>query len=366
MPYLSSAAPSLGGMNTSTIQASPLVTQPQGSSQAGGVDFSNFPGTQLLNGKLNTPFLGEGASKVVDTIGNTVGLQGAEMFGPNLPGVAPSNAGLSTTFTPANALGGFAGNFLGNSLFGDDRGIGADIGGAVGGFAGGALLGQAVIPIPGVGAAIGALAGNALGGMFGGGQPNPWSLWHNYGDNNSPTYNPDGTLTTQGTTTNKHIDGSFGGQMRDSVTGINQRVHQLTGIDMSQVLNITGYETDHGGVITLNSPIAAGQEHYNADNVFYFDAESAEDQNRALQDYTRKLITTHKPDMSEADVNSLVNQVMAESSGQQTNASFMLGEPLLEQRAEGNETFADYITRTRETGATSPILQANQTYGREE
>lgn len=107
----------------------------------------------LTNG-LNTPFLNTGS---IANIGQTLGLSTSQ---------SGQLLGLSKSFTPGNALGGFAGNFLGNSLLGGNRGIGADIGGTLGGIAGSIL-----IPIPVVGSFVGSFLGNAIGGLFGGGKP---------------------------------------------------------------------------------------------------------------------------------------------------------------------------------------------------
>lgn len=350
-----------------------IQNQPQ---EGGGFSGLDFPGSKFLSGNLSTPFFNPmSGSKInsaigsgLDAIGNQFGFTGAEVFGPNLPGVAPSNAGLSTAFNPANAIGGFAGNFLGNSLFGSDRGIGADIGGTVGGIAGGiaasTALGQALIPIPGVGAALGALAGNALGGLFGGPEPNPWSTWNNYDENNKSLYNPDGTLKGQGDLSAKHIGGDFGQQMGDQVVDVNQSLHQLAGIDMSNVLNITGYEKNYGGFIALNSPFHRNHENYNPDNVFYFDESNPEDQQRALLDYSRRMLEIHRPDLGADAINQLANQAV-QSSQRQRQGGFQgtLGMPMIPAKSGvGNESYADFMKRYREEGATTPIMGKNTPY----
>lgn len=113
----------------------------------------------IFNG-FNTPFLDAvGAERL------------ASVFG--LGNSASTIGGLSS-FTPLAGIAGFGGNFLADSIFGNNRGIGASLGGAAGGavgtFAGGAaltpVLGAAAGPI---GALAGAFLGNAIGGLFGGG-----------------------------------------------------------------------------------------------------------------------------------------------------------------------------------------------------
>lgn len=59
----------------------------------------------------------------------------------------------------ADVVGGLAGGYLGNKVFGETSGIGATLGG---------FAGSALIPIPGVGAAVGSFAGSALESLFGG------------------------------------------------------------------------------------------------------------------------------------------------------------------------------------------------------
>lgn len=101
-------------------------------------------------------------------------------------GVLLQHAGLNTLssgFNPASGIAGFGGNFLANSIFGGDRGIGATIGGSLGGIGGtmagtaiaassgvaaGSMLGMAAGPL---GALAGAFIGNAIGGLFGNNKP---------------------------------------------------------------------------------------------------------------------------------------------------------------------------------------------------
>jgi tape measure domain-containing protein len=71
------------------------------------------------------------------------------------------NAALNLT-SAGGLIGGIGGNFLANSIFGGDRGVGANIGGSIGAIAG------SFIPVPVLGTLIGSFLGNAVGGLFGG------------------------------------------------------------------------------------------------------------------------------------------------------------------------------------------------------
>lgn len=116
-----------------------------------------------LGGRLIAPggFLAGG----LDRLGGAIGYGGG-VYGPPAP--------LSGAFSVGGAVSGFAGNLLGNALFGN-RGVGASVGGALGGI-GGSLAAAALTPVlgplaPFVAPFLGSLAGNALGGLFGGNKP---------------------------------------------------------------------------------------------------------------------------------------------------------------------------------------------------
>jgi len=332
------------------VSPSALRVQPQ---QGGG----GLGGLQAVSalGKAPSGFK-TGITSFVDDFGYDVFGVGNKVYGP-YTGAQPFTSGVSdglgsqiaNTFTPTNALGGFAGGLVADAfgLSNDNMLINA------GASTVGAIAGQIAIPIPFVGSAVGSFIGSSIGGLFDGSDPNPWSTWNNYSPDNKSTYNPDGTLTTAGNLSHKHIGDSFGNAMKNSVTSINQRVHQLTGIDMSNVLNITGYEVNHGGVITLNSPFHDDGETYNPDNVFYFNPESKQEQEQALRNYTSRLITMYQPERSEDEVNQLVNAVFSSdvgATGGSGVASFMARpEIFLPQREEGDEeSFSAFLTRYRE------------------
>ena len=158
------------GTGTNPFMSTPNIYIPQQSQGGGNLlnSLGKFAQSPILspNGaiggaidRFGSNFLGIGTPT-----GGFVGPMPSNFVGPMPAGGV--SGGITSAFNPANLAGGFAGNFLGNSIFGDDRGMGSSIGGTLGGIAG-----QALIPIPGVGAAIGSFLGNGLGGLLGGGEP---------------------------------------------------------------------------------------------------------------------------------------------------------------------------------------------------
>lgn len=154
-----------------TAAAGALGMDGQGVGQAVGKQLGLSDAASFLSatnglsfGGLSKPMFAPGSmiGSGIDRIGNMFGI------GPSPDFVGPmpyGQGGLSSTFTAGNALGGLGGNLLANLLLGD-RGVGASIGGTVG-----AIAGQALIPVPILGAAIGSFLGNALGGLFGNKKP---------------------------------------------------------------------------------------------------------------------------------------------------------------------------------------------------
>jgi hypothetical protein len=203
---------------------------------------------------------------------------------------------------------------------------------------------------------VSSLAGNALGGLFGGPDPNPWSTWHNTPVDNKPVYNSDGSLKAQGELSSKHMSGDFGNQLGTQIVDLNQRIHKLTGIDMSNVRNIAVYEKNYGGFITLDSPFHKGPETYVPENVFYFNAESPQEQQAALQKYAYRLIETRRPDLSPEQINQYVGQALYSPQEGQFQGSV----PLLKKASgQGNESYANFLKRYRETGDINPKLGPN-------
>lgn len=164
------------GMSAGNVSAGGISSiLGSGSSGGGGFSLGNLgslasSGFSALTSGLGAPIFGAGSmiGGGINSIGSALGLTNANFIGPMMPGTSS----LASAFTPAAGIAGFAGNFLGDLIFGGDSGIGSSLGGAAGGIAGtaiganmGTILGFAGGP---AGALIGALAGNALGGLFGG------------------------------------------------------------------------------------------------------------------------------------------------------------------------------------------------------
>lgn len=78
-----------------------------------------------------------------------------------------------TAFSPANMAGGFVGGTAASLLGLSNSNQWVNMGASTIG----AIAGQALIPIPGVGAAIGSFLGSALGGLFGGKKPSDKAQW---------------------------------------------------------------------------------------------------------------------------------------------------------------------------------------------
>jgi hypothetical protein len=142
----------------------PSQTQPT-QAQGGGVFNSVSPldiASKARNlGNISNTVFNPATAKAVDAFGHsTFGIGNiAQAPGPYLPGAAAPTGiadGLSTNFTPANAIGGFAGGFAANKVFGEGTGtsVGSTLGGIVGSFGG---------PL---GSAAGAFIGGGIGSMF--------------------------------------------------------------------------------------------------------------------------------------------------------------------------------------------------------
>jgi len=116
-------------------------------------------GSTLLSGSL----LSNGAAQTLNQVGY-------DAFGIGLTSDGLGTQ-LQSTFSLGNVAGGFAGNYLGNQVFGDSR-YGSYTGAA------GALIGQSLIPVPVLGAAIGSFLGNGIGSLLGPGKPNPASVFN--------------------------------------------------------------------------------------------------------------------------------------------------------------------------------------------
>lgn len=105
-----------------------------------------------------------GASFVPAMLSGNAGLATSAF---DMTGSLALNDAILNATSLAGALGSFAGSWGADALFGNNRGIGADIGGMLGGIAG------SFIPIPFVGTALGSFIGSSIGGLFGGGGSRP-------------------------------------------------------------------------------------------------------------------------------------------------------------------------------------------------
>ena len=138
-------------------------------------------GGEGLGGLLSFASLGK--SLISPELGGMLGTFGADvarLFGAGTgtqASVSNNIVGLAEGFNPLNIGAGLAGNFLANSLFGGNRGVGATIGSGLGGVVGGGLAGSGILGLSGLGlgpvgiaagALLGSFGGNVLGGLFGG------------------------------------------------------------------------------------------------------------------------------------------------------------------------------------------------------
>jgi hypothetical protein len=98
----------------------------------------------------------------------TVAASGAIPTGAAAPSAVASGLSTAGAFAGAAAIGYFGGSKIGEMLGGSPTG------GAVGGTAG-AIIGQALIPIPFVGAGIGAVVGSTIGQFFGNKDPSDYT-----------------------------------------------------------------------------------------------------------------------------------------------------------------------------------------------
>lgn len=130
---------------------------------AGGIG----SGGSVLSSLSSLPSMfGNGLANAGSSLFNMVG-EGASMLGNlGIPGMNEFStrafqAGMTATplSIGAGVVGGLAGGYLGNKVFGDTSGIGSAAGG---------IAGQILIPIPGLGAAIGSFLGSGIESLFGG------------------------------------------------------------------------------------------------------------------------------------------------------------------------------------------------------
>jgi len=153
------------GMSSSGANAAGLGSIISGGS-GGGFSLSNLGSISNIFSGGNPITLG---GMFPGGIGQSLGFGQAlpsGVYGPAAPGSIFGSATLGSTLA-GGAIGGLAANLLGlgNSNMFVNAGASTL----------GALAGQALIPIPGVGAGIGSFLGSALGGLFGGSTPSQFS-----------------------------------------------------------------------------------------------------------------------------------------------------------------------------------------------
>jgi hypothetical protein len=141
---------------------------------------TSIGGTLGLSSKVIEGVTGQLISPELGGKLGTFGADVARLFGAGTgtqASVSNNIVGLAEGFNPLNIGAGLAGNFLANSLFGGNRGVGATIGSGLGGVVGGGLAGSGILGLSGLGlgpvgiaagALLGSFGGNVLGGLFGG------------------------------------------------------------------------------------------------------------------------------------------------------------------------------------------------------
>ncbi|MCK2042572.1 hypothetical protein KZO83_07705 [Chromohalobacter sp. TMW 2.2308] len=167
---------SLGASLSVAGSGSAAAGQAGGMGSTGSISDLASVGSSLYGGGMQTA---GNAYRAFAGTGSTYGGQ----FGSSL--AASSGGGATQGFQSfagsgiGNAAlgigGGLAGGYLGNEVFGGGEysGIGATLGG---------VAGQALIPIPGVGAAVGSFLGSGIGSLFGGSGVDPNTIFKTEGE----------------------------------------------------------------------------------------------------------------------------------------------------------------------------------------
>lgn len=354
----------------------PLATSGQATPQQSGggfsltdIPFSKLDGISNLNyPSFSGSSLGQGLDQFAfDTFG--IGTEVATPFTGAAPFDSGIQGGITSGFTPVNVGAGIAGNFLADSVFGGDRGIGSSIGGGLGGIAG-----QALIPIPGVGALVGSFLGNAVGGLIGGNSdPHPAATFGSgFGSEGGTTgvtgFNADGTINKPDYQS-KHLDTTAAKHMQGQVEGLTSLLAQQTGLDFSVINAIAGGVDDGTGFISLGdqpegyNPIKYGGYTFDPNDMDSFTGAYTDFGNEILRRVAIENGVELTPEEIDAQVKTAMD-TLALQQNQQTNfgsaASYMRGEPVIAGKSNvGNESFANFMTRYNETGATNPNYREN-------
>lgn len=158
------------------------------------------------------------------------------------------------------AIGAGAGYLTGNLLYGGKgySGIGGALGGAAGGLAGGMIgagaIGQALIPIPGVGFVVGSVLGGILGGAAGGGLG---SLFGNGDD--QPDYEKPGAQYSEAKW--KRLTEVLK-DLKLTAADAGTQMDKLSGLVAGSTTKFGGYHAQLGGVLKTLSTLKPGTKEY--------------------------------------------------------------------------------------------------------
>lgn len=197
-----------------------------GTSGAGG-GFGNITSIGQGLSSLNN-LLGGGGGSMMNTIGMKLGFgqsMAPGMFGPAAQGSIFGSATLGGTMA-GGFLGGTAASLLGLGNKNPMINTAASTAGA--------LIGQALIPVPILGAAIGSFAGSALGGLFGGDMKRQ-TLGAGFGVSNG--------MATIGTLNNKGSDNETSRKFAEAILGPVNMLAQAIG---ATFISGFGVETNIG------------------------------------------------------------------------------------------------------------------------
>lgn len=293
----------------------------------------------------SVPSVPSGIIPVIDEFGYDVFGIGTSI-GPDFIGPMPNGSqisqGLGTqiknNFNLGNIAGGIAGSFAADAfgLSGKYSNITSTIGGAIGSFGG---------PI---GSFAGSFIGSAIGGLFGGKKPNPAST-----AGSTKGLTKEGAFVDGGKLSSKHTGTEFGAKMRDTVTGFNKALHDITGVDFSWMDFQTGYDVNHGpGFIAVNAGYVKNHETYNPNQVFTFDPNDPKAQQEALRNYGRKVLELNQNlNMTPEQINEAVDKALATSTTTKSSGTpgHIRKEVILpERQVSQKENFDQFLTRYRE------------------
>lgn len=334
------------------------ITSTPAATTSGGFNIGDVTGLAKLGG-------GTGIRSAVDQFGFDV-----FGIGNNVPlpytGPAPFATGIQdglgtqigAAFNPANIIGGIGGNLLADAF-----GLGSgnqyvDMAtSTVGG-----LIGQAAIPIPGVGAAVGSFLGSAIGGIFSGNKPSDKTMAGgvNIGTGKvNPYY-----AQQESSTGDKYSKGAA--NLRDQVTSgasaytqflLNNGATPIVPVEGKQreIVFVTG-ERDGLRFFTYNRgsndrndpgsriPVNQHENFKNFGNDYQAYSRGIVDQINQMYNIPPEL----QAKLDQMDVNDIANFGKS-TAGSGSSATFSRPTMYLPERKEsGKETFDQFLTRYRE------------------